>query len=423
MSESRRFQARAAALASAWEDFLFPALKFLLPSEKRGARLAFALSGALLLAGPSARGTQDESVRDTAELESELRSRGMAFSAELGEPSPSLEKARDLAESLLEKSRTLAERYRRQCSLMVPELKEWLADRTEAPLQELREAPVVLFGSATEAEVLGSWRRQLGDCGAAVRGLLDQTPGVVRDWLYWQDREGRRKAGQPFFTAEQIRDCARESLKLISLLRLPKRVIRLRAGRRLAGGDAPEASDFKSFGSGEISWQDGALKIAGEGVSVWWMKEFSDAVLSFDFTPVKGRGGVLFAFPALPLASKGLEDSAGAMERYNRGLDAYHVSLCRGDSGVSNLRRTGPGLKMLSSVRPDPCASLGRTYRVEILSYHESHEVYVEGTLLHAYVDAGCYAVPLTRGRFGIRHFSGEPLECLYGKFRAEALE
>jgi hypothetical protein len=90
---------------------------------------------------------------------------------------------------------------------------------------------------------------------------------------------------------------------------------------------------------------------------------------------------------------------------------------------MSNLRRTGHGLKMLSTVRPDPCARPGRTYRVAILSYRETHEVYVDGTLVHAYVDAGCYGAPLAKGRFGIRHFSGEPLECVYGKFRAEALE
>ena len=78
---------------------------------------------------------------------------------------------------------------------------------------------------------------------------------------------------------------------------------------------------------------------------------------------------------------------------------------------------------MLSSVRPDPCATLERTYRVQILSYRETHQVYVGGALVHAYVDAGCYAPPLPRGHFGIRHFSGKPLECVYGKFRAEALE
>ncbi len=392
-------------------------------SGNGGARKVLFLLGALLLLGESTRGQQEAIPQETAELEARVREQGNAFSALLEEESPPLEKAKELTQALLEQSRTLAERYRRHFLSTVPELGEWLKDRAERPPVELREAPIVLFGAATEEALLQSWRKQLGECGVAVRGILDENPRIVRDWLYWQDREGRRKSGQPFFRVEQIRDCAQEARKLLSLLSLPRRVIRLRPGRLLAEGDNSAASDWNSFGHGEISWKEGSLRISGEGVSCWWMKEFENAILSFDFTPVKGKGGVLFAFPALPLATKSLEDSAGAMERYNRGIDAYHVSLCRGGSGESNLRRTGRGLKMLSSVRPDPCATLEKTYRVQILSYREIHEVFVDGTLVHAYVDTGCYAAPLSKGRFGIRHFSGEPLECVYGKLRAEALE
>jgi hypothetical protein len=391
-----------------------------------GACHAFFVLPALLLAGEAGRGDpgeQDRASREMTELEARVREEGKAFSLLLAGDPPAYPKAIEQSQALLEECRELAECYRRRFSSEIPELRDWLKDREELPLREFQEAPVVLFGAATEEELLLCWRRQLRGCAAAIRGILDHDPEVIRDWLYWQDREGRRSVGQPFFSFEQIRDCVREARKLIALLTLPPRVTRLKSGRSLYGGDGTAAGDWQGFGGGETRWQAGSLRIKGEGISVWCMKDFEDAVVSFDFTPVAGRGGALFAFPALPLPGKDYEASAGKMEQYNRGLDAIHVSLCRSDSGKSNLRRTGRGLKMLSSTQPDPCARLGQTYRIEILSFRESHEVLVDGKLIHAYVDAGCYGTPLTRGRFGIRHFSGETLESLIGKFRVVAVE
>jgi len=176
------------------------------------------------------------------------------------------------------------------------------------------------------------------------------------------------------------------------------------------------------FGEADVSVSGGRLRVKGMGVTVWCDREFGNARVAFDYCPAKARGGsggALFAFCGSPVAGKDLSISAGPMPNYNAGIDTYHVSLYRGNSGMTNLRRTGSGLKMLSTVKPDACAQAGVTYRVELIKYDASVQVFVNGKLIHAYVDTGCYGPVLTRGRFGLRHFSGEgEFETEYGRFQ-----
>ena len=95
------------------------------------------------------------------------------------------------------------------------------------------------------------------------------------------------------------------------------------------------------------------------------------------------------------------------MDCYNWGIVTYHVSVHRGESGVTNLRRTGAGLKMLGSASPDPCTAVDRPYRLEILKIGESYQFFVDGRLIHAYVDAEVYGPRPIEGHFGIRMFPG----------------
>jgi hypothetical protein len=51
---------------------------------------------------------------------------------------------------------------------------------------------------------------------------------------------------------------------------------------------------------------------------------------------------------------------------------------------------------------------------VEILKQESTIQVFVDGQLIHAYVDIGSLGKPLKRGRFGVRHFGGGDLEAVY---------
>jgi len=71
---------------------------------------------------------------------------------------------------------------------------------------------------------------------------------------------------------------------------------------------------------------------------------------------------------------------------------------------------------------PDPCAVPGMAYRVEFLKFGPAFQVYVEGKLIHSYVDVGSHGAPLAGGRFAVRHFSGDRLRAEYGDFKVNAL-
>ena len=335
-----------------------------------------------------------------------------------------------LARALLPRVRELAEHYRAQACSQSPALAVWLKDRNEPPMAELSAAPVVLYGGATEYDVLGRWREQLAQATNAASGIARGDASAERDWLYWHDRDEGRAAGQEFFRAEQIRDCLREVVKLSHLLTLPRKMVRVAPGRMLFADDFSALKpEWKSYGGAQLSVSGGRLHVKGMGVTVWCMKEFTNARVVFDYCPEIATGksaGALFAFPGSPTkrAGKDFAVSAGAMPNYNAGINTYHVSLYRGHSGMTNLRRTGTGLKMLSTVRPDACANLGEHYRVELLKYDESVQVFVNGVLIHAYVDTGCYGPVLQRGCFGLRHFSGEgEFETSYGRFEIAGMK
>lgn len=332
------------------------------------------------------------------------------------EPLP-LDKIRTAADELFPVARALAEAYRKDFSTLIPELAAWLKDRDEPNAVEFDAAPVVLFGNATEEDVLSRWREQLKANLVALGGIA-ANDNAFREWLYWDDMAGARGAGRPFFRVEQMRDCLREILKLQKLLTIQRAVTRLSSGNKLFSDDFSKLlPEWKAYGGADISIADGKLRVKGMGVTVWCQKPFSDARIAFDYRPVVAKGesyGALFAFPGTPVRGKDFSISAGDMPNYNRGIDTYHVSLFRGSSGKTNLRRTGIGLKMLSTVQPDACGELGKSYHVELIKSGRSVQVYVDGKLIHAYVDAGCYGAARERGCFGLRHFSGK------GEFETE---
>ncbi|MBA3708501.1 MAG: DUF1961 family protein [Planctomycetes bacterium] len=300
-----------------------------------------------------------------------------------------------------------------------PVLSGFLDTRRDDPPGDLRVEPLVLFGGTAEDQVLSCWRTQLRAQARAVRGIVDRDRATTGQWLYWGDLEGPRIAAEPFLRCEQLRDCGREARSLVRLLTSPRRVRPVRPGEmRFQDTFEGGLGAWSIHGGGDVDIVDRRLRIAAEGVSVWCGHPFTDAVIAFDYTPLSAENpsaGALFAFPGTPVPGQDYAISGGPMERYNTGIDTYHCSLFRGGTGRTNLRRTGPGLKMLSTVTPDACAELGRTYRVELLKLGSMVQVLVDGRLIHAYVDVGTYGPVLTGGRFGIRHFSGGRLDARYG--------
>ena len=361
-------------------------------------------------------------------FEASLSDRVRALAALLQTEAPAARAVVAACEALLPDVRAQTEELRTQAMGRGPELAAALKSKIEPREQALPPAEaLLLYGSVTEADCLAYWRGQLNQQGRAIQGILDGDSQTTGEWLYWEDFADERKDGRAFCEAEQIRDCIKECAKLGLLLSGPRAPTRLSRGTTLfADGFARLSPEWKTFGGGEVSCAGGRLRVSGAGNTLWCQREFGDALIAFDYQPQAAAGpgaGALFAFPGTPIPPNDYSISAGPMPRYNRGIDTYHVSLYRGNSGRTNLRRTGPGLKMLSSVQPDACAELQRAYRVEILKYGTMIQVCVDGRLVHAYVDMGVYAPPLARGRFGLRHFSAHNLECFYSRFEVANLQ
>ena len=68
------------------------------------------------------------------------------------------------------------------------------------------------------------------------------------------------------------------------------------------------------------------------------------------------------------------------------------------------------------------CPHKGRVYRLEILIYENTIEIFADGKIIHAYYDCGAYGETPSRGRFGIRQFGKPGLECGYDNFSVASL-
>jgi len=293
---------------------------------------------------------------------------------------------------------------------------------TEIALPE--KGIITLYANATTEEIVSLWKKQINNCARAVQGLIADDKNIVREWMMaWVEA----KPGMDvFYRHEHARDYLREIKKLTVLLATPHEARRFKAGSNVFSDNfTKDVGNWRKYGAGEMTIQNGSLKIMGSGLSVFCTNKFDNVLISFNFTPVKSDGkgpGSLFAFPARSLTSHDFESSGGPMENYNYGIDTYHVSLYRGNTGCSNLRRTGRGLRMLSTVVPDPCAELGKKYHLEIFKFDETIQVFVDGKLIHHYFDGGSFGPVLTAGCFGIRLFSGGNMEAELEDFQVSEL-
>ncbi len=354
----------------------------------------------------------------------------LLLSAKLVELSKSdplpLEEIKSNADQLLELLKPAVQKTGQQTSSTYPDLSARITARMKESSSSLNpEAEILIYKKETSEEISELWKKQLRDTLKSVHGLLSDDKAIVKDWMMaWVEA----KPGiDLFFRAEHAQDYLKEAQKLCLLLKSKPKIFQVTPKSTLFADDFSSLSDqWKVFGKGEVKAENKQLHLNGNGISVFCMKPFDNALISFDFKPIASEGigsGCLFAFPAIPLTPNGYESSSGPMVDYNYGIETYHVSLYRGTTGCSNLRKTGRGLRMLSTVIPDPCAQLGKTYHVEILRSQSTIQIYVDEKLIHSYLDGGVYGTPLEKGCFGIRLFSGSNMEATLANFQVSKLE
>jgi hypothetical protein len=282
-----------------------------------------------------------------------------------------------------------------------------------------KPSDVVVYAGTKADHVLKLWREQLDFYLRSARGLLDGDAKYLREWT------GRRGFRKPERRIGSMIETLREAAKMVRLLAQEKKTIPVRKGELLFADDFSKGADhWLPYGQCVTSHQGDAFRMKDERVPhpdamMWTKRQFDgDFLAEFTFIPhTKGtRAGALFTICGTPRKGKTLAVCVGrTMNTYNYGINGYHFSMHRGTTGLGNVRRVGPGLKLLVSGQ-DPCPTPGKSYRVAIGKVGPTIFLVVDGTLIHSYTDAATHSPVLTRGHIGIRHWAG--LDASYKDFR-----
>lgn len=285
------------------------------------------------------------------------------------------------------------------------------------------KSPVVLAGSAKADEVRRLWAEQLQMNIRAAHGLLTGDHATVGEWVGWPDYSKQQNRARP------LAEALREAERCLLLLTRPSEAFGVKKGDALFSDDfAKGADNWEMFGQCVARNDGDAFRLVDEkpahpDAMMWTKKDFDgDFLVEFTFNPhSKGaRPGALFAICGRPRPGKDYSVCVGdSMDTYNKGIDAYHFSMHRGNTGLGNVRRVGPGLKMLASGK-DPCPEVGKAYEVAIGKAGPVIFLLVDGKLIHNYVDAGTFGAVLAAGRIGIRHWAG--MDGSYKSFRVSRL-
>lgn len=324
----------------------------------------------------------------------------------------------------------------KMAELLAPARKhaEHLASRAEsrakpAEIDRVELPAVVAFvlpGESSPDEVRELWRQQLRMNITAAQGLLDGADHFVREWVGWPLHREQANRARP------LAEALREADKLVGLLsRSPDqmRPFQVKRADLLFSDDFAEGTgQWLMFGDTVTSHEDDAFRMKDRrprhpDAMMWTRKTFEgNFVASFTFIPHSrdDRAGALFAICGRPRGDNTLAVSVGpSMDTYNRGIDGYHFSMHRGTTGKGNVRRVGPGLKMLAS-GPDPCPTPGRSYEVSIGKFGPAIFLIVDGKLIHHWYDAATFGEVLTSGHIGIRHWAG--MDASYRNFKVHRL-
>lgn len=285
------------------------------------------------------------------------------------------------------------------------------------------KTPLAVPDGADGNSVRKLWHAQLQMNVSAVRGLLSGDRQTVGEWVGWPlNRVPKNRAPRAV-------GALREAEKAAALLARPSRVVRFGKGELLFADDFSKGSaNWLTYGDSKATNEKDAFRFRDTTAKhpdamMWTKQQFAgDLVVEFDFIPHSegASPGALFIICGLPVPGKDLSVCVGdSMDTYNRGINGYHFSMHRGNTGLGNVRRVGPGLMMLAS-GPDPCPKVGRSYRVSVGKFGPAIYLLVDGKLIHHWYDAGTYGPVLDAGHIGLRHWAG--CDASYRDFRVYRL-
>lgn len=277
-------------------------------------------------------------------------------------------------------------------------------------------SPVVLVESVNPEEIRSFWRQQLDLRLRAVYAVLTDGPKSCENWnqvvgVGWRHRSDLTKRALP--VTEALREAHKDTL----LLQRPQRAIKVRKDELLFEDDLTQArTGWHLYGPAATNYSEGGVRRRNKAVRhsdtmMWTMQEFDgNFLVEFNFLPHnEGTPGALFAICGRPVVEgTDLSLSCGeTMDTYNFGVHAYHFSIHRSESGLTNGRKVGSGLKLICSRSPDPAAETGRTYRITIGKWDNVVFFLVDDKLIHNYFDAGTFGPVLDAGSVGMRHWGG----------------
>ena len=292
-------------------------------------------------------------------------------------------------------------------------------------------APVVLPPGASLEEVRALWKEQLA---LRIRAVYEMLTGKqladVPKWsevigVGWRYRRDRSKRARP--TAFALREA--QVLALL-LAREPMPI-------HVAPGEVLFADDFRKgtgnwylYGPAETTLTEKGLRRRNlrrrNADSMIWTKRAFAGNFLVEFTVIPNNGGrypgLLFAVCGRPVKpGTNLSVSCGeTMDDYNYGVHAYHFSVHRGLTGITNGRKVGTGLHLIASRPGDPARETGKAYRIAIGKWENVVFFLVDGRLVHEYYDGGTFGPPLAGGHVGMRHWGGA--DATYSDFRVTRL-
>ena len=289
--------------------------------------------------------------------------------------------------------------------------------------------PIVILETVAPEEIQRLWSLQVNLRVNAVHAVLTDGPESCAEWdqvigVGWRHRADLTKRALPLVEA------LREAHKGTMLLMRTPRVIKVRRDKMVFEDNLLQASNkWSMYGPAETTYSDQGMRRRNKAVRhadtmIWTKKEFEgNFVVEFNFLPHnEGTPGALFAICGHPaVEGTDLSVSCGeTMDVYNYGVHAYHFSVHRSHTDLSNGRKVGNGLKLICSRSPDPSAETGKTYHVTIGKWENVVFFLVDGQLIHNYYDAGTFGPPLSRGSVGMRHWGG--LDATYSSVRVYRL-